>query len=47
MYPWLGSIRGKTKFQFAFRGKITLNFIFEVTNCRKIILIFSLLEERQ
>ena len=34
------------QFQSAFRSKITWNYIFEVTNCRRIILIFFLLEER-
>ena len=42
---WLGSIRGTTEFQFAFRNKITRNYIFEVTNCKRIILIISLLCE--
>ena len=42
---WLGSIGDTTEFQFAFRSKITWNFIFEASNCRRIILIFSLSEE--
>ena len=44
---WSGSIRGKTKFEFAFRNKITRNCIFEVTNCRQTVLILSLSEDRQ
>ena len=40
IYRWLGSIGGKTEFQFAFRSKITRNYIFEVTNCRRIIFDF-------
>ena len=47
MYIWLGSIKGITEFQFAFCNKITRNYIFEVTNCRRKVLILSLLEERQ
>ena len=47
MYLWFGSIRGTTKFQFTFRSKITRNYIFEVTSCRRIILIFALLEDWQ
>ena len=47
MYIWLGSIKGITEFQFAFCNKITRNNIFEVTNCRRKVLILSLLEERQ
>ena len=33
------------QFQSAFRSIITWNFIFEVTYCRRIILIFFLLKE--
>ena len=47
MYIWLGYIKGITEFQFAFCNKITRNYIFEVTNCRRKVLILSLLEERQ
>ena len=46
-YLRLKSIRGIAEFQFAFRSKITQNYIFEVTNCGRIIFIFSLLEEQQ
>ena len=46
MYLWLGSKRD-TMFPFAFRSKITWNDIFEATNCKRIILIFFLMEERQ
>ena len=44
IYLWLGSIGDTTEFQFAFRVKITWNCIIEVTNCRRIILVFSLLK---
>lgn len=44
---WLTSIGDTTKFQFAFRSKITLTYIFEPTNCRRKILMHSLLEKRQ
>ena len=47
IYLWFGSIKGTKKFQFGFRSKITWNYIFEVTNCCRIILIFTLLQERQ
>ena len=47
VYLWLESIGDTTEFQFAFRGKITWNYIFQASNCRRIILIFSLAEERQ
>ena len=42
----LWSIKGTTEFQFAISCKIIRNYIFEVTNYRRTILIFSLLEER-
>ena len=35
------------EFQFAFLSKITWNYIFQASNRRRIILIFSLSEERQ
>ena len=44
IYLWLGSIGDTTEFQFAFRVKITWNRIIEVINCRRIILVFSLLK---
>ena len=47
IYLWLGFIGDTTKFLFAFRRKIWWNYIFGVTNCWWISLIFSLLEERQ
>ena len=47
VYLWLESIGDATEFQFAFRSKITWNCIFQASNCRRIILIFSLLEEQQ
>ena len=47
IYPWLESIGDTIEFQFAFRSKITWNYIFQASNRRQIILIFSLLEERQ
>ena len=34
------------QFQSAFRSKITWNYTFEGTNCRRISLIFFLLEEQ-
>ena len=40
IYFWFRSIRGTTEFQFAFRCKSTRNYIFEVTNCGRITLIF-------
>ena len=48
IYLWLESIGDTTEFQFAFRGKITWNYIFQASNCRRIILIFqySLVETR-
>ena len=36
-----------TEFQFVFPNKSRWNYIFQATNCRRIIMIFSLLEERQ
>ena len=42
VYLWIGSIGDTTEFQFAFHSKIMQNYIFEATNCRWIILIFSL-----
>ena len=36
-----------TEFQFVFPSKSRWNYIFQATNCRRIILIFSLLEEQQ
>ena len=35
------------EFQFTFLSKITWNYIFQASNRRRIILIFSLSEERQ
>ena len=43
IYLWLG-LEDTTEFQFVFRVKITWNCIIEVTNCRQIILVFSLLK---
>ena len=40
IYFWFRSIRGTTEFQFAFRCKSTRNYIFEITNCGRITLIF-------
>ena len=40
IYFWFRSIRGTTEFQFVFRCKSTQNYIFEVTNCGQITLIF-------
>ena len=42
IYLCSGCFGDTTEFQFAFRGKITGNYIFEATNCRRIIMIFSL-----
>ena len=39
IHIWLGSIGNTTEFQFAFRIKIWWKYIFEGTNCRRIILI--------
>ena len=47
VYLWLRSTGNTTEFQFAFCHKIRWNSIFWTTNCRWIILIFSLLEEQQ
>ena len=47
IYLWLGSIGDTKGFQFVFRNKITWNYVFEETNYRRMILIFSLLAERQ
>ena len=47
IYLWLGSIGDTKGFQFVFRSKITWNYVFEETNYRRMILIFSLLAERQ
>ena len=44
---WLGSIADTTEVQFTFRIKITWNYNLQATNCGRIILIFSLSEERQ
>ena len=41
------SIEEATEFQSASHNKIRWNYIFEATNCKRIILIFSLLEVRQ
>ena len=44
----VSSLTDTTEFQFAFNGKIigTWSDMFEGTNCRLIIMIFSLLEEQ-
>ena len=47
IYLWLRSIGDAIEFHFAFRSKITWNYIFEAANCRRIMLISSLSEERQ
>ena len=47
IYLWFGTIGDTAEFQFTFRKKITYNNIFQATNFRRIISIFSLLEERQ
>ena len=47
LYPWLGSIGDTTEFHFAFRSKVTRNYILEAANCRWIMLIFSLSVERR
>ena len=45
IYIWLESIGDTTEFQFDFRNRVTWNYIFQASNCKRIILIFSLVEE--